>query len=87
MLLTCWNSDAMGKPTKCQQCRMFPDPEPWAGRWHRRLCKTKPQAVDEGVLGQSAEVFGMAAAATMGLVCFLDYPDHDAVTSLRDRTG
>ena len=26
-LLTCWNSDVMGKPTKCQQCRMFPDPE------------------------------------------------------------
>ena len=22
-----------------------------------------------------------AAAATMGVVCFLDYPDHDAVTS------
>ena len=29
-----------------------------------------PQAVDEGVLGQSAEAFGMAAAATRGLVFF-----------------
>ena len=46
-----------------------------------------PQAVDKGVLGQSAEAFGIAAAATMGLVCFLDYPDHDAVTSLRDHPG
>ena len=46
-----------------------------------------PQAVDEGVLGQSAEAFGEAAAATMGLVCFLDYPDHDPVTSLRDNPG
>ena len=43
-----------------------------------RLCQTEPQVVDEGVLGQSAEVFGVAAAATMGVVCFLDYPDHDA---------
>ena len=40
ILLTCWNSDAMGKPMKCQQCRMFPDPESWASRWHRRLCQT-----------------------------------------------
>ena len=26
-LLTCWNSDAMGNPTKTQECRMFPNPE------------------------------------------------------------
>ena len=26
-LLTCWNSDVMGQPTKTQECRMFPNPE------------------------------------------------------------